>query len=59
MLDALQGLRADPFYGKKLHGDWLGHYTVRVWPYRIVYTIEKAVVTVSVVAIAHRKDAYR
>lgn len=59
VLAALQGVSADPFHGKKLHGDWAGRYSVRVWPYRIVYTIEKEVVTVTIVAIAHRKDVYR
>lgn len=56
---ALQGLREDPFDGKKLNGDLDGYYAVRVWPYRIVYTIERNIVTVTVVAIGHRKDVYQ
>ena len=59
VFDALEAVSADPFQGKKLHGEWLGHYSVRVWPYRIIYTIDKDVVKVTVVTIAHRKDAYR
>ena len=59
VLEAIKDLAADPYHGKKLQGDWEGHYAVRVWPYRIVYTIDKDIVTVSVVSIAHRKDVYR
>lgn len=59
VLLALQGLRQDPWQGKKLKSDLKGLYTIRVWPYRIIYTIERRMVTVAVVAIGHRKDVYR
>lgn len=38
-----------------------GHdkYRIRQGAYRIVYTIDDAVVTVVVVRVAHRRDAYR
>jgi mRNA interferase RelE/StbE len=49
----------DPFRGKKLQGELVSLYTMRVWPYRILYTIEKKILTVFVVAIGHRKDVYR
>jgi mRNA-degrading endonuclease RelE of RelBE toxin-antitoxin system len=55
----LQGLRENPFAGKKLQGELFGLYCLRVWPYRIIYTIEKRVITVTVVAIGQRKDVYR
>lgn len=56
---AIQGLRSDPWQGKKLEGDLDGLYAIRVWPYRIIYTIEKRMVIVTVVAIGHRRDIYR
>ncbi len=56
---ALQGLREDPWQGKKLQGELSGLYSLRVWPYRIVYTIERKIVTVTIVAIGQRKDIYR
>ena len=59
VLAALQALRTNPFAGKKLDRDLVGHYSVRVWPYRIIYSIDKNIVTVTVVAIGHRKDVYR
>jgi mRNA interferase RelE/StbE len=42
---------------KKLHGR--DAYRFRVGDYRILYTIDDPARTVEVVAIAHRKDAYR
>lgn len=56
---AIDRLAEDPFSGKKLEGDLDGYHSVRVWPYRIIYSIEKKIVTVTVVAIGHRKDIYR
>lgn len=54
----IDSLGEDPFIGKKLEGDLDGYYAVRAWPYRIVYEIERKIVTVTIVAIGHRKDVY-
>ena len=59
VLAALDVLRENPFAGKKLHGEHEGAWSLRVWPYRIVYTIERSIITVTVVAIGQRKDVYR
>ncbi len=59
VLSALQGLREHPFAGKKLKGELSGLYSLRVWPYRILYTIERKIITVTVVAIGQRKEIYR
>ena len=58
VLATLQGLRENPWQGKKLQGELSGLFSLRVWPYRIIYTIEKQIVTVTVVAIGQRKDVY-
>ena len=55
---ALRSLATDPFAGKKLEGRYGGRYTLRVWPYRIIYTIEKKVLLVTVVAVGHRQGVY-
>ena len=47
------------FLYKKLGIDLKGYYAVRAWPYRFIYRIEKEIVTVTVVAIGHRKDVYK
>ncbi|MBU0457851.1 type II toxin-antitoxin system RelE/ParE family toxin [Patescibacteria group bacterium] len=56
---ALGGLEQDPFVGKKLQGRFGGMWSVRVVPYRIIYSIDKKIVTVNVVAIGDRKDVYK
>ncbi len=55
VLEVLISLETNPFQGKKLHGDYDGAWSLRVWPYRIIYTVQKAIVTVTVVKIGHRK----
>ena len=55
----LNSIAEDPFIGKKLHGEYKNYYSVRVWPYRIVYRILKKEIVVVVVKIKHRKDAYK
>lgn len=59
VFDALEGLRENPYAGKKLQGELHGLYSLRVWPYRIIYTIEKRRITVTVVAIGQRKNIYK
>ena len=51
-------LKHDPFSGKKLRGNHRDEYVLRVWPYLIIYTIEKKTVTVFVLTIAHRQGVY-
>lgn len=59
VLSVLAGLRADPYQGKKLQGELSGLYSLRAWPYRIIYEISKKTIAVTVVAIGHRKSVYR
>lgn len=56
---ALQGLAENPFAGKKLKGELDGLYSVRVWPYRIIYEIYKKKLLVLVIRIGHRQEAYK
>lgn len=59
ILSAIEALEMNPFMGKQLQGDFDGAWAIRVWPYRIIYVIEKRIVTVKVLRIGHRKDVYR
>lgn len=45
--------------GKPLQGELTGMWSARRGEYRIVYTIQGDVVTITVLRISHRKDAYR
>lgn len=51
-------LSLDPYIGKKLKGDLEGEYTVRAWPYRIIYKIIKKELIIIVVKIGHRQGVY-
>jgi len=56
---AMDNLREDPFVGKKLRGEFDGAWSLRVWPYRIMYTISQKTVTVTVLRVGHRQGVYR
>ena len=55
----IQGLATDPrpAGSQKLSGE--DKYRIRQGSYRVAYTIEDAIVTVTVVRVAHRSDVYR
>lgn len=55
----IDALADNPYSGKKLEGRYEGKYTWRAWPYRIIYTIEKNIVTVTILSIGHRQGVYK
>jgi len=55
---AIDSLAVDPFQGKKLEGELKGQYSIRVWPYRIIYQIYKKELIVSVIEVGHRQGVY-
>jgi addiction module RelE/StbE family toxin len=54
ILKAVGWLKIDPFLGKKLTGEYKGYHRVKVWPYRIVYKIQREELIIEVVEIDHR-----
>lgn len=54
----LKTLRQDPYGGKKLTGELEGIRSLRVWPYRILYTINKKTNMIEIHKIAHRQGVY-
>ena len=46
-----------PHGSKKLFGS-VNEYRVRVGDYRILYTINDAIITIYIFKVAHRKEAY-
>lgn len=57
-MDALEAIADDPFLGKPLHGKRKGQYSWIVWPYRIIYRIEKSLLMVFVIEYGPRGDVY-
>ena len=45
--------------GKPLMGELSGLWSARRGEYRVVYAIQEDVVTVTILRVAHRRDAYR
>lgn len=59
ILDALVVLQSEPLLGKALKGELEGFYSLRVWPYRIIYTVYHDRLVVFVIAIEHRQGVYQ
>ncbi len=47
-------LRSNPFIGKKLEGEYKNTYSLKVWPYRIIYLIYKSELIINVIRIGNR-----
>ena len=52
-------LADSPRLGKRLEGSLQDFYSVRVWPYRIVYKIYQKDLVILIVEIAHRQGVYK
>ncbi len=52
-------IQDNPLRGKLLAGDLYGRYSIRVWPYRIIYFIQKKQKEVWITSIAHRQGVYK
>jgi len=59
VLKSLVSLEKDPFAGKKLKGDFSGYYSLRVWPYRIIYCVRNNECLIIIIRISQRKDVYK
>ncbi len=57
--NALISLSKDPTQGKPLKLSLKGKWSFRVGVYRIIYTIEKKILTVYVLDIGHRREIYK
>lgn len=52
-------LSKNPFAGKPLEGERKGQYSLRVWPYRIIYLILKQKLIIEIIDVHHRQGAYK
>lgn len=55
---ALTKLSQNPYLGKKLRGELSDQYSLKIWPYRIIYYITPKH-DIIVTDIGHRKEIYR
>ena len=54
----LEVLSKNPYSGKKLGGELGDFWSLRVWPYRIIYEINQKEKRIEVHKIRHRQGAY-
>ena len=59
VLKALKELEKAPYLGKSLVGELSGLFSLRIWPYRVIYRIEKNRLIVIVLNIGHRQGIYK
>jgi len=59
IIAVLDDIVLDPFSGKKLSGKKKGLFSARVWPYRIIYCIEKRELIIIVIDIGNRQGVYK
>ncbi len=55
----LYELKKNPHLGKKMKGRLENEYSIRVWPYRIIYLIKRKQLVVLIVKIQHRQGVYK
>jgi len=55
----ISALTQNPFVGKKLKGPLNKLFSLRAWPYRIIYQIHEKVSKITILTVCHRKDVYR
>ncbi|AFM13975.1 type II toxin-antitoxin system RelE family toxin [Turneriella parva] len=51
-------LKENPYYGKKLKGNYAGLYRYRLGDYRLIYSIDEEEQIVFMLHVVQRKDAY-
>ncbi len=54
----LDVLSKNSYSGKKLTGELSDFWSLRVWPYRIIYEINKKARRIEIHKIAHRQSVY-
>jgi mRNA interferase RelE/StbE len=59
VLDAVTELEGEPEAGKRLRGRFDGLWSFRIGSYRLIYELRGPGKTVRVVAVLHRRIAYR
>jgi mRNA interferase RelE/StbE len=58
IIASLLELQINPFTGKKLSGELNGLWSLRIWPYRIIYIVKKNELIILVIKIGHRQGVY-
>ena len=52
-------LKADPFSGKLLKGEYKGLRSVKAWPLRIIYSFNSKKQEINIIVIDYRQSVYQ
>lgn len=55
----IDALEYNPYVGEKMSGNFCGSFKIKVWPYRIIFTIIEEKREVYIYKIAHRQSVYK
>lgn len=58
ILKKIEKLKLNPYAGKKLKGSFKELYSLKIWPYRIIYRLFSKRKTLFINVIQHRQSAY-
>lgn len=56
---AIETLRGNPYLGKKLQGELIGLFSLRIWPYRVIYQIKQVGIVIIILHVAYRQGVYK
>jgi len=56
---AIDNLALNPFRGEKLWREYVGKRKLRIWPYRIIYSIDEKRKVVFLLDVGHRQGIYK
>lgn len=59
ILKKIELLPTSLFLGKKLGGKFKEFYSLKVWPYRVIYQINKWQKIIFIVTVEHRQGVYK
>ena len=59
ILRNISKLTQNPYIGKKLSGELAGTYSLRIWPYRIIYQVFSKQKLIIIERIGHRQGIYK
>jgi mRNA-degrading endonuclease RelE of RelBE toxin-antitoxin system len=55
----LRAIQSSPLVGKPLTGELKSYYSIRAWPYRIIYEFIKSDGVIVIHKIQHRQGVYK
>jgi mRNA interferase RelE/StbE len=59
IIKEIEKLQKNPLLGKKLQGDYEEFRRIRIGNYRVLYFADFQKISIIILKISHRKDAYR